>query len=94
VRCLRRRRVETLVGRQNLEGNTDRSGGGTSSAHVAATGSRDDASYAFDGRRLCHGAVPCAYIAITMKARLARIGNSRGIRLPKAVVRAPPSEGR
>jgi antitoxin MazE len=27
----------------------------------------------------------CAYIVITMKARLVRIGNSRGIRLPKAI---------
>jgi antitoxin MazE len=29
--------------------------------------------------------VPCAYIFITMKARLVRIGNSRGVRLPKAI---------
>ncbi len=28
----------------------------------------------------------CDYIVITMKARLIRIGNSRGIRLPKAVI--------
>jgi antitoxin MazE len=28
----------------------------------------------------------CAYIVITMRARLVRIGNSRGIRLPKAVI--------
>ena len=28
----------------------------------------------------------CAYIVITMKARLVRIGNSRGIRLPKAII--------
>jgi len=28
----------------------------------------------------------CDYIVITMKARLVRIGNSRGIRLPKAVI--------
>lgn len=30
--------------------------------------------------------VSCAYIVITMKARLVRIGNSRGIRLPKAII--------
>jgi antitoxin MazE len=29
---------------------------------------------------------PCDYIVITMKARLVRIGNSRGVRLPKAVI--------
>ena len=28
----------------------------------------------------------CDYIVITMKARLVRIGNSRGVRLPKAVI--------
>jgi antitoxin MazE len=28
----------------------------------------------------------CDYIVITMKARLVRIGNSRGLRLPKAVI--------
>lgn len=28
----------------------------------------------------------CVYIVITMKARLVRIGNSRGLRLPKAVI--------
>jgi antitoxin MazE len=28
----------------------------------------------------------CDYIVITMKARLIRIGNSRGVRLPKAVI--------
>jgi len=30
--------------------------------------------------------VGCDYIVITVKARLIRIGNSRGIRLPKAVI--------
>jgi antitoxin MazE len=28
----------------------------------------------------------CDYIVITMKARLVRIGNSRGVRLPKAII--------
>ena len=28
----------------------------------------------------------CDYFVITMKARLVRIGNSRGVRLPKAVI--------
>jgi antitoxin MazE len=31
-------------------------------------------------------AKPRDYIVITMKARLVRIGNSRGVRLPKAVI--------
>ena len=30
--------------------------------------------------------IPRDYIVITMKARLIRIGNSRGVRLPKAVI--------
>ena len=28
----------------------------------------------------------CDYIVITMKSRLVRIGNSRGVRLPKAII--------
>ena len=32
------------------------------------------------------GSSVCDYIVITMKARLVRIGNSRGVRLPKAVI--------
>lgn len=33
-----------------------------------------------------HATAARAYIVLTMKARLVRIGNSRGIRLPKAVI--------
>ena len=33
-----------------------------------------------------HPWIACDYIVITMKARLVRIGNSRGVRLPKAVI--------
>lgn len=33
-----------------------------------------------------HAGTACDYIVITMKARLVRIGNSRGVRLPKAVI--------
>ena len=36
--------------------------------------------------RALHGSTQCAYIVITMKARLIRIGNSRGVRLPKAII--------
>lgn len=36
--------------------------------------------------RALHALPPCDYIVITMKARLVRIGNSRGVRLPKAVI--------
>jgi antitoxin MazE len=37
-------------------------------------------------RPTLRSSVACAYIVITMKARLVRIGNSRGIRLPKAII--------
>src|SRR3954466_8861665 len=37
-------------------------------------------------RQPLHDCASCAYIVITMKARLVRIGNSRGIRLPKAII--------
>lgn len=36
--------------------------------------------------QLLRSRVPRAYIVITMKARLVRIGNSRGIRLPRAII--------
>jgi antitoxin MazE len=36
--------------------------------------------------RALQGWAACDYIVITMKARLVRIGNSRGVRLPKAVI--------